>query len=768
MKGKFIAPAGAGTPSPKGIYIGGTFGFVSYGTGASCFNSLGVFNSDFTLDQSAIVPTFSNNTSGNTNYTNQILEQPDGKILVCGIFYSYDNKVTSTLRILRLNPDFTLDTTFSGLANNSVLTMALQADGKILIGGFFTFYGGTSINRIARLNSDGTLDTSFVVGTGFNNAVRDIKIQSDGKILVCGEFTSYNGVTINRLIRLETNGSVDATFNIGSGFDGRVNKIALQSDGKIFVVGSFSSFQGVSVTARNKRLRLNTDGSFDSSFNAIGDNITSILYDVKILTDGTIIVVGFVGTTTVIRKYSSSGVFDSAFNSNVTYSTGQSNNYPVYALEISQDNKLILAGDFGAFQGRISNCFVVLNQDGTIFKTSPIMSRSGQFDTVYRLSSGKILFGGNVFATVPIESNGINVFRNVVKLSNYNTLSNDYYLKRYASAGQSTGSTIKIFIDDSDQLYINDGQFGNGGIILNKYDSSGNTINNFNGDYSAINNTVSDFALLQDGSVVVVGNFTLFKEKLINRIIKLDSNGLIDNTFATNIGTGFIQSVTSVAVTNDQKIYAGGTFFSYNGSSVSRFVRLNSDGTRDTSFVAASNTMVTPIKILVQGDGKLIILGGITAYGGVSVKGIVRTNVNGTLDTSFNVGGTGFDELSSSLYPYCGFVQTDGKILIGGRFNSYNGNPVSGIVRLNSNGSFDNTFNQGSGFVGIGSNSSNELYPLVNDIKQLSDGKIIVVGDFLTYNNNIAKSYCVLDYNGNFIESNIHIEGSPSSIFIKN
>jgi uncharacterized delta-60 repeat protein len=767
MIGKFIAPAGAGTPSPKGIYIGGTFGPVSYGTGASCFNSFGVFNSDFTYDQSAIVPTFSNNTSGNINYMHQILEQPDGKILVCGNFNSYDNKVTSTLRIIRLNSNFTLDTTFTGLANNAVTTMALQADGKILIGGFFTSYGVTSINRIARLNSNGTLDTSFVVGTAFNGTVRDIKIQSDGKILVAGDFTTYQSTTANRLIRLETNGSIDATFNIGSGFDARVSKIALQSDGKIFVVGGFTSFQGVSGNARGERLRLNTNGSFDTSFNASSDSIQGTLYDVKILTDGTIIVVGLVGSTIAIRKYSSSGVFDSAFNNNVSYSTGQTSNFLVYELQISQDNKLILAGDFGAFQGRISNCFVVLNQDGTVFKTSPIMSRNGQLDTVYQLSSGKILFGGNVFVTVPIESNRLNIFRNVVKLSNYNTLSNDYYIKRYSTSGASTASTSKILIDEDDQLYINDGPFGNGGLFLNKYDSLGNTINNFNGDYSAINGTVSDFHLLQDGSVVFVGDFTLFKERSINRIIKLDSNGLIDNTFATNAGSGFNNTALSLAVTNDQKIYVGGTFTNYNSVSVNRFVRLNSNGTRDTSFVTQSNTTATPIKVLAQADGKLIILGNITVYGGVSVKGIVRTNVNGTLDTSFNAGGSGFDELSSSLFPYSGFVQTDGRILIGGRFNSYNGNPVSGIVRLNSDGSFDNTFNQGSGFVGIGTNSTLQIYPLVNDIKQLSDGKIIVVGDFLTYNNNIAKSYCVLDSNGNFIESNIHIEGSPSSIFIR-
>ncbi|MFM8363476.1 MAG: delta-60 repeat domain-containing protein, partial [Haliscomenobacter sp.] len=78
-------------------------------------------------------------------------------------------------------------------ANSSVSTLAVQSDGKILIGGSFSSYNGTARNRVARLNADGSLDTGFNPGTGANNTVSTFAVQSDGKILIGGSFSSYNG-----------------------------------------------------------------------------------------------------------------------------------------------------------------------------------------------------------------------------------------------------------------------------------------------------------------------------------------------------------------------------------------------------------------------------------------------------------------------------------------------------------------------------------------------------------------------------------------------
>ncbi len=128
--------------------------------------------------------------------------------------------------------------------SNQINSIAVQLDGKILVGGSFFSYRGAAKNRIVRLNTDGTIDTAFNTGTGFNSTVFSIAVQPDGKILVGGDFTNYKGVTENYIIRLNTNGTKDTSFNTGTGFDSAVYSIAVQSDGKILAGGAFSTYIG--------------------------------------------------------------------------------------------------------------------------------------------------------------------------------------------------------------------------------------------------------------------------------------------------------------------------------------------------------------------------------------------------------------------------------------------------------------------------------------------------------------------------------------------
>jgi uncharacterized delta-60 repeat protein len=191
--------------------------------------------------------------------------QADGKIIIGGFFTSYNG--TAINRIARLNADGSLDTGFNpGMgANNTITTTAIQADGKIIIGGGFTSYNGTAINLIARLNADGSLDTSFNPGTGANSAITTTAIQADGKIIIGGAFTSYNGTAINRIARLNADGSLDTGFNPGMGANNTISTTAIQADGKIIIGGAFTSYNGT--VARNRIARLNADGSLDTGFN---------------------------------------------------------------------------------------------------------------------------------------------------------------------------------------------------------------------------------------------------------------------------------------------------------------------------------------------------------------------------------------------------------------------------------------------------------------------------------------------------------------------
>jgi uncharacterized delta-60 repeat protein len=128
----------------------------------------------------------------------------------------------------------------TGGFNNTVSDMVLQPDGKIVVVGFFSQYNTVTANYIIRLNSDGSVDTSFNIGSGFNYYVFNIVQQTDGKFVIIGAFTSYNGVSANRIIRLNLDGSVDTSFNTGSGFNQTLAKIAIQSDGKFVIAGNLT------------------------------------------------------------------------------------------------------------------------------------------------------------------------------------------------------------------------------------------------------------------------------------------------------------------------------------------------------------------------------------------------------------------------------------------------------------------------------------------------------------------------------------------------
>jgi hypothetical protein len=149
----------------------------------------------------------------------------------------------------------------SGFNNGVVNTVISATTNTIAVGGAFTTYNSittnrftelysqsastVTANRIVRLNSNGTIDNTFNIGSGFNNNVNSISVQPDGKILVGGNFGTYNDVTVNRFARLITDGTLDTTFNDGSGFNSTVNTVKLGQNNNIFVGGFFTNLNGV-------------------------------------------------------------------------------------------------------------------------------------------------------------------------------------------------------------------------------------------------------------------------------------------------------------------------------------------------------------------------------------------------------------------------------------------------------------------------------------------------------------------------------------------
>lgn len=206
-----------------------------------------VLQSDGSIDTSFNMPA----TSFVNVSTSAIL--PGNKVLLAGNFTSYQGVAAG--RIIQLNADGSLDTSFqpgAGL-NSLVHTVAVQSDGRILVGGAFSQAAGQPRSRIARLMPDGSIDTTFNPGSGANGGVRSIGIQADGKILIGGDFSTYDGVAVNRIARLMPDGSLDPAFLVQGGTNGTVKSIAIQADGRIVVGGTFTNLLGL-VAGRVGRL----------------------------------------------------------------------------------------------------------------------------------------------------------------------------------------------------------------------------------------------------------------------------------------------------------------------------------------------------------------------------------------------------------------------------------------------------------------------------------------------------------------------------------
>ncbi len=262
--------------------------------------------------------------------------------------------------------------------------VAVQTDGKILVGGSFDAVGGTARHVIARFNPNGSLDASFNTplqkgGLGVEGEVLDIEILPDGKILVAGFF--YVSAQLKLLVRLNADGSLDASFNANLGGT-NIYEIVLQPDGKI-IIGSngLETVDGVPV---NYLARLNTNGTLDTPLGAIA-NSNNVVFGIALQPDGKIVV----GGSFYLTRLNANGTLDAAFNPpDIGLDT-------IYSLALQADGKILIGGTFTTVNGEGRNLLARLNANGTLDAAfAPTIQFSGYVWKIMLQADGKILFGG--------------------------------------------------------------------------------------------------------------------------------------------------------------------------------------------------------------------------------------------------------------------------------------------------------------------------------------------------------------------------------------
>ncbi len=635
-----------------------------------------------------------------------------GKILVQGSFTTYNGVARN--QIARVNSDGTIDPVFDpGIGTDAgINSSAVQSDGKVIIVGNFTSVNGTGRNNIARLNADGTLDLSFNPGVGPNGSPTDVKIQSDGRVVVVGGFTQYAGISRNRIVRLNTNGSIDLSFAPGTGVSGGfltyVSDVDIQLDGKIVITGQFTGYNG---TTRNKIARVNSDGSLDASFDP-GSGINGTAMAVSVQDDEKVVIAGeftgFDGTArNNVARINSDGSCD------LSYDPGSGLDDIVQTIAVQSDGKVIIGGSFLTFDGTNRLYLARSNQDGSL--DSGFLEETGVNNFVLATaiqSDGKILLGGMFDSFDGVER--IRISRQL----------QDGTLDLGFDPGLGADGTIVEFAVQNDGKILIVGGFnsynGVGRSSIARLNADGSLDLSFNPGTGA-NPSISSIRIQSDGRLLIAGNFTTFNGVARNGIARLNSDGSLDLSF--DPGTG-AQDIYSLAIQTDGKIVVAGGFTSFNGTSVNRIVRLQSNGSIDPTFNSGTGVtggFICNVKdVILQTDGKMVIGGSFTGYNGVTRNRIARMNTNGSLDLTFDP-GIGPDNSPNDLV-----LQPDGKIVIAGSFGDYSGTPINGIVRVNSDGSLDPNFDPGAGPDGGIVHMS--LQP---------DGKIVIAGAFDTYDNEV-------------------------------
>ena len=623
-------------PDGKAIAVGA---YTAYS--GSTKNRIVRLNTDGTADTGS---SFNIGTGFNAGANAVAYDNVNSRIYVGGTFTTYSGSGATRIACINTNGTIITGSNWNSGAgvNSQVSTLAVQTDGKVVIGGAFGQYSGSAKFYIARINTNGTADTgsSWNQGTGFNGLLNTVKIQSDGKILAVGDFASYSGSASNRIIRLNTDGTRDITFNVGTGFSGTgtATSLDIQPDGKIVVIGQFTSYSG---SIANGVVRINTDGTVDSTFNGkAGINTTNGSYGTVLsLSNGSIIIgSNFTGNKVGSLSYLSSTGAEASSNLISSYGVnGNVNNI------ISQsDGRLLIGGAFTTYSGSVYQSFLArLNTDYSIDTTLNIgIGFNASLVAVTTQSDQKIIVGGAFFSY--------------------------------------SGSTVNR---------------------IARLNTNGTRDTTFNIGINGFNSTVNALDVQSDQKVIVGGSFTTYSGSTKNYIARLNTDGTADTGSSWNQGTGFNAAVNSTTIQSDQKIVVGGAFTSYSGSAVgvvNRLARLNTNGTRDTTFNIGTAGFNNTVSILaIQSDQKIITGGSFTTYSGSTKNYIARINTDGTADTgsSWNQ-GTGFNtSVTAILY------QPDTKIMVGGNFTSYSGSTANRIVRLNSNGTIDTTFTPtGSGY----------------------------------------------------------------------
>jgi uncharacterized delta-60 repeat protein len=659
------------------------------------------------------------NLGVSTNWSDDIKVLADNKFLLVG-------SVNPGILLVRYNSDGTPDASFgsSGLvisnAGSAGVGVDVQSDGKIIVVG-----QGSSGTVILRFNPNGSPDNTFgsngVVSSSQQGAA-DVAIQTDDKIVIVGYPAPPSlGLAVRRF---NSDGSVDTGFGnsgIATTTFGQnstsASKVALQSDGKIVVAGTFDGPGGHDFVVARFNVNGSLDGTFGGGNQRVSLNGVQICQGLTIQSDGKIILAG---TNTTLNdnydfflvRFNPNGTIDTDFGGGLlTVNISPGPDY-IFDVAVQNDGKILA---FGQTQEEFLTHFIVTR-----------LNSNGSFDTTFG-SGGKTIVGFNPLSSRAIAA-GLRNDGQIISIGNAGidlaisqiSPTGTIQVQRRDNFGRGNDTAQDVAVQpDGKIVAVGYSQYGNSnGFSLARYLPNGALDNSFGIGGKAttqFNDRTEAFgiALQPDGKMVVVGRiggYPLYRLLLV----RYNADGSLDKSFGTGGSTILSSSAgtagSDVAIQPDGKIAVAGMINQSFQTVMFQLMvaRFNADGSRDSGF--ANNGIyvanASPANALaIQPDGKIVA-------GGAQ---LIRLTSNGAVDSTFNSGVAVTLALTVNEIA----LQPDGKIALGGTAI-----PDFAIARYNSNGAPDSGFGaNGITFINFGNNND-----VANSLVLQSDGAIIAGG----------------------------------------
>lgn len=566
--------------------------------------------------------------------------QPDGKILLGG---GYGFKIGSIDRgtLVRLNANGSVDEAFLPNVRGDVEAIVRDSGGNIVVAGGITFVGGAVRRNLARLSEAGVLDAGFLVAEMNAAPVYDVALQADGKLVLGAHFTQINGLVRNRIARLHADGRVDNAAPAPLSVTPRVSEggsatpavpQAVSEGGKALF--TFTPAPGrvlASVSGCGEGRRSGNDyltgwvyadctvsASFVPEANAVFDpapdaNVESIEVqaDGRILVGGWFTRIGGRDRLKIARLTPTDGAAEANFADGTgVYEEGNTGGSVVYAVAPQADGKVLIGGEEGLLRN---------NADGSRDTTfTPALGPDAFVEKVIVQPDGAILVAGRQLLTS-------------------STL--PHLVRLHADGTRDTGFSADFGDEDDISIYSLLLE-PNGRILVGGGSVSGGYLGRLNADgslqslFSAMP-TIADVTALYrmaDGRYLVgaVAKINLGDGSPIDsQLVRLLPNGTRDPSFLAQVDGG-LGGVKSIAVQPDGAILIGGGFRTIGGVVRPNLARLSANGELETAFTARPNTWVKDIAL--QADGKILLAGYFNQVSGLARRGLARLKADGRID----------------------------------------------------------------------------------------------------------------------------------------